>query len=94
VTNAITSTPVQANVQVARAQYVQPTAPAPKVSQTKTQATNTRGQDTVQISNAAQQALQAMKEVTESSSQTSQEARGGDRQAQMLLAREAAQKNL
>ena len=43
--------------------------------------------DTVKISNAAQSALQ---EAVETSVQTAQEARGGDRQAQRLLAKEAA----
>ena len=45
--------------------------------------------DTVQISSAAKVALQ---EATETSNQTAQEARGGDRQAQLKLARESAAK--
>jgi hypothetical protein len=93
-TNAIASTPVQANVQVARAQNAQPAAPAQKPTPSKTQAANTRGQDTVQISQAAQQALQAMKEATETASQTAREASRGDHQAQRLLAKETAAKNL
>lgn len=93
-TNAITSTPVQANVQVARAQSTQPAPSAPKANQTRTQAPAPRGQDTVQISQAAQQALQSMKEATETSTQTAREAAHGDRQAQRLLAKEAAQKQL
>jgi hypothetical protein len=44
--------------------------------------------DTVQISAAAQ----ALKEATENPAQTAREAAGGDRQAQRLLAREAADK--
>ena len=90
-TNAITSAPVQANVQVARVQSAQSAPSAPKTDQAKTQATAPRGQDTVQISSAA---LQAMKEATENSSQTAQEAAHGDRQAQRLLAREAAEKTI
>ena len=43
--------------------------------------------DTVHISSAGQSALQ---EAIETSAQTAREARGGDRQAQNLLAREAA----
>lgn len=93
-TNTITTAPVQATVQVARTQSAQPAASAQKPSQPQTQAANTRGQDTVQISQAAQQALQAMKEATETSSQTAQEASHGDRQAQRLLAKEIAAKNL
>jgi len=88
-TNAITSAPVQADVQVARPQSVKPTTSDPKTSQTKTQAPSTVPQDTVQISSAAHKALQ---EATETSSQTAQEARHGDRQAQGLLAKEAAAK--
>jgi hypothetical protein len=42
---------------------------------------------TVQISNAARQMLQ---ETTETPAQTAKEAAGGDRQAQRLLAKEAA----
>jgi len=88
-TNAITSAPVRADVHVARPQPVQPTTSENKTPQTKTQAPNTLGKDTVQISSAAHQALQ---EATETSSQTAQEARHGDRQAQGLLAKEAAEK--
>jgi hypothetical protein len=86
--NAITSSPVQPNVQVA------PAPSAQKTDQVKTQAMPPRGQDTVQISQASQQALAAMKEATESASQTAQEASHGDRQAQRLLAKEAADKKL
>jgi hypothetical protein len=45
--------------------------------------------DTVQISNAARQALQ---ETIETPAQTAKEAAGGDVQARRLLAREAADK--
>ncbi len=44
-------------------------------------------EDTVQVSNAA---LAALKEATETPEQTAKEARSGDRQAQRLLAAEAA----
>jgi hypothetical protein len=46
-----------------------------------------RANDTVQISTAAKALLQ---EATETPAQTAREARGGDRQALRLLAREAA----
>jgi hypothetical protein len=46
--------------------------------------------DTVQLSSTAQAMLAAMQEATETPVQTSQEALGGDRQAQRLLARQAA----
>ncbi len=45
--------------------------------------------DTVQISNAAKAALQ---ETIETPAETAKEASGGDRQAQRLLAKEAAEK--
>ena len=48
--------------------------------------------DTVQLSSAAQAMLAAMQEARETPAQTSQEALGGDRQAQRLLARQAAAK--
>lgn len=51
-------------------------------------------QDTVHLSSAAQAKLSPIKalaqEVAETSAQTAKEARSGDRQAQRLLAREAA----
>ena len=46
--------------------------------------------DTVQLSSAAQAALAAVQELRETSAQTAKEARGGDRQAQRLLVKEAA----
>jgi hypothetical protein len=48
--------------------------------------------DSVTLSKAAQAALAAMQEATESSVQTAQEAGRGDMQAQRLLTREAAAK--
>jgi hypothetical protein len=53
----------------------------------KSTPSQTLSTDTVQISSAAQTALQ---EVLEVPAQTAKEARGGDHQAQRLLAREAA----
>jgi hypothetical protein len=61
---------------------------APAKAQTKAAAPI---QDTVKISSAAQTALQ---EAVETSVQTAHEARGGDRQAQRLLAKEAAAKKV
>jgi hypothetical protein len=61
-------------------------AKATTVSQ-KSTPSNTPSIDTVQISSAAQSALQ---EVLEAPAQTAKEARGGDHQAQKLLAKEAA----
>lgn len=90
-TNSITNTHVQANVQMARNQTVQSPAPAPKASQTKAPVTNTLQADTVQISSAA---VLAMKEAMETPAQTSQEASRGDRQAQRLLAKETADAKL
>jgi hypothetical protein len=53
----------------------------------------TNGADTVQLSQAAQAALAALKEIAETSAQTTEEAAGGDRQAQRLLAKEAEAKS-
>jgi hypothetical protein len=58
-----------------------PVRPTPSVT--------TAIQDTVQISQAGQSALQ---EASETAAQTAQEAQHGDRQAQRLLAREAAER--
>jgi hypothetical protein len=68
---------------------VQPATSAGKPSQTTAPSKATTPQDTVQISVAAQTALQ---ELTETPVQTAQEARGGDHQAARLLAKEAAAK--
>jgi hypothetical protein len=48
------------------------------------------GTDSVQLSAAAQAALDALLEATETSAQTAKEAGQGDLQAQRLLARESA----
>jgi hypothetical protein len=63
---------------------VQPKAVSQQPAQSKPQPAS----DTVQISNAAKQALQ---EAIETSVQTAKEAAGGDMQARRLLAREAAE---
>lgn len=82
---AITSTH-QADATPASATQAPPAAKSPTVSQ-KSTPSQTLSADTVQISSAAQTALQ---EVLEAPAQTAKEARGGDHQAQRLLAREAA----
>jgi hypothetical protein len=64
-----------------------PSAAKSAVLSQKSTPSQTLSTDTVQISNAAQTALQ---EVLEAPAQTAKEARGGDHQAQRLLAREAA----
>ncbi len=90
-TNAIASSPVQTDVAPSRTQAAQPSAPAGKNSQSKAQPTSIPPAYTVQLSNAAKQALQ---EATETSAQTSREASQGDMQAKRLLAREAAEKEV
>ena len=57
-----------------------PAKPAPQSAAT----------DSVQLSNAAQASLAALKEIRETPGQTAHEAGKGDRQAQRLLAKEAA----
>jgi hypothetical protein len=73
------------------ASLAQPAAAhAPAAQPTPPKALSAPGSgDTVQISNAAKALVQ---EATESSAQTAQEARGGDRQALRLMAKEAAAK--
>jgi hypothetical protein len=64
-----------------------------KSSQAKSQpAPASSTPDTVQLSNAAQAALAALQETKETPAQTAREASGGDRQAQRLLAKQAAAK--
>ena len=65
---------------------VQSTTSSQKPPQSKPQ-TPSANTDTVRISNAGRAALQ---EATETAAQTAKEARSGDRQAQKLLAKEAA----
>lgn len=62
--------------------------PNPSKSQSATK------MDSVQLSSAAQSMLAALQEATEAPAQTAKEAGGGDRQAQMLLAKEVAAKSL
>jgi hypothetical protein len=81
ISNVIHSTPA------ASAAQAQPVAkpPATALKSAQVQQVSQVPTDTVQISNAAKTALQ---ELTESRSQTAQEAARGDRQAQKLLAKE------
>jgi hypothetical protein len=72
---------------------VQPTsASSQKTTQAGQQPTTVT--DTVHLSAAAQSAAAALKEVSETSTQTAQEAVSGDLQARNLLARETAAKSL
>lgn len=80
------ATPI-GNVQLAQpAQQFAPRTNTPAPVPARAQPTPT---DTVQVSNAARQAVQ---ETIETPAQTSKEAAGGDPQARRLLAREAADK--
>jgi hypothetical protein len=76
----------QADPTPASATQAPSAAKSATVSQ-KSTPSQTLSTDTVQISSAAQTALQ---EVLEAPAQTAKEARSGDHQAQRLLAREAA----
>ena len=62
-----------------------------KAARTQSQPAKATPKDTVQISKAAQTALQ---ESQETQAQTTKEAQGGDRQAQVLLAKETAAKKV
>lgn len=78
---------------ISNATQAQPVAqsngtPARKATQSQTPRSS--GSDSVQLSQAAQARLAALKESKETPAQTSKEAAGGDQQAQRLLAREAA----
>ena len=75
---------VAAQAAAANTNQTQPVAPKPAPA--KPQPTTT---DTVQISSSAKAMMQ---EVQETAAQTTQEAAKGDRQAQRLLAKEAAAK--
>jgi hypothetical protein len=69
----------------------QPTkAPAQKPAQTKPE--SAPAGDSVQLSSTAQAMLAAMQEARETPAQTAKEANSGDRQAQKLLASQAAAK--
>lgn len=81
---------------VSNVTQTQPLAPSAgtstqKTAQSKPQPAAT-GTDTVHLSQAAQATLAALHESRETPAQTSNEASRGDRQAQRLLAREAAAK--
>ncbi len=65
-------------------------SPAKKPEQTKPESAH--GGDSVQLSGAAQAMLAALQEARETPAQTAKEANSGDRQAQKLLASEAASK--
>ena len=85
--NAITSA-THADPTIAAAAQKLPVEKSAKASDSSTQAKPTPApQDTVQISKAAQTAVQ---EARETRTQTTQEAAKGDRQAQKLLAKETA----
>jgi hypothetical protein len=73
-----------------------PVQPTSTSSQQTTQAAQqpTTITDTVHLSAAAQSAAAALKEVSETSTQTAQEAVSGDLQARNLLAKETAAKSL
>jgi len=77
---------------ISNAVHTQPVAEATKPSTSKPpQPVRSKG-DTVQLSKTAQLALAAVQEATETVAQTTKEANHGDRQAQRLLAKEAAAK--
>ena len=80
---------------ISNATHVQPAAQPPSTSTQKPAPSKpqsgTSG-DSLQLSPAAQAMAAALQEARETSTQTAQEARKGDFQAQRLLAREAATK--
>lgn len=78
--NAISHVPAPGNQEAAHVHPSQHPAPAPKSSQAQSPLTNNRAQDTVKLSQGAQQALAAVKEATASSVPTTQEASHGNHQ--------------
>ncbi|MBF0506743.1 MAG: hypothetical protein HQL09_07895 [Nitrospirae bacterium] len=70
-------------------QLVEQAKPVETKTQVKPQSADNGAAATVQVSNAA---LAALKEATETQAVTMKEASSGDRQAQKLLAKEAAAK--
>jgi hypothetical protein len=81
-------------MQIASVKPIEPAesaAPTQK-STPKPKAQAESGTDTVKLSSAAQAALAAQLELAETQVQTAKEARGGDPQAQRLLAEQAAAK--
>jgi hypothetical protein len=75
------TTPAQPVARSTETSTQKPARPQPKAA---------AGTDSVQLSAAAQAALDALLEATETSAQTAKEAGQGDLQAQRLLARESA----
>ena len=78
-----------AAVAASKAPVAQPASSSQKSVSAKAPSKSIAPKDTVQISSAAQSALQ---EATETAAQTAKEARAGDRQAVRLLAKEEAKK--
>ncbi len=78
-----------AAVAASKAPVAQPAPSSQKSVSAKAPAKSRAPKDTVQISSAAQSALQ---EATETAAQTAKEARAGDHQAVRLLAKEQAKK--
>ena len=85
---------------VSNATQTQPVAPPTGTSAQKSTQKSTQskpapvaGNDSVQLSQAAQAALAALQEARETPAQTSKEAGNGDLQARKLLATEAAAKS-
>ncbi|TSA50205.1 MAG: hypothetical protein D4R48_02000 [Nitrosomonadales bacterium] len=85
--NSVTNAPQ--TQPAARATTENSTTESQESSKSKPQPSNAKTKDTVNISNAS---LAALKEATETAAQTANEARGGDHQAQRLLAKQAALK--
>ena len=78
---------------ISNATQTRPAAPSTGTSThkpTQSEAKSDPSTDSVQLSNAAQAALAALKEAAETPAQTAKEAGNGDLQAQRLLAKEAA----
>lgn len=83
ISNATPPQPVAQTAAIWNHKPAQPKSPAAATSGTP---------DTVQLSDTAQAILAALTEAKETPAQTAKEARGGDGQAQRLLAREAGAK--
>ena len=82
---------------ISNATPTQPVAQATKTSAQKPARSESKSApqtDTIQQSQTAQAALAALQEASETPAQTAKEAGNGDRQAQALLAREAAGKRV
>lgn len=81
--------PITSATQTQAAAPVQRSTASSRPAQPKAQASKA-ATDTVHLSAASQAQSAAIKELTETRAQTGQEANGGDRQAQRLLAKETA----